>query len=702
MASMGGIRDEERLDLAAVTSRYRRHVGPLLACTAVGAILFGGLTYFLPNRYTAVTEMTYAPQVPPDVSQNSSAVPAPLSDQQRDSRIDAAVQGIQSLPVAVRVVTALKLERDPQLADKAKKYLTGGNVREAVAAALLDSLKVKRVSETPLIDISFTHADPLQAAKISDAFGKAYEDQQSADNTALSQSSSNRMDASMVQMAQQARDADAAVARFKLEHRVEFDPKSPAIGQDIAMLASSLGMAQAQLGEARARASFVRQGGMNDQFATNSPLTPLRDQQAQVSRNLASLQSRYGSMHPKVIEAQKELDSINNQVRSETVRQSDQAYASVRFEEQKVKALSSALAEARNRQINQIAAATQLEGLQRQAETANTLYNNMLSNSTQEVAKRAVLPPDTTITMRASPPMRPSFPILPLNIAIGLILGFAAGIGIAFFRERWSIGIDNNGDIERLLGKTYLNSLPTLASAIDRPNTKDPVEALTAHPLSLYAEAYRSLATNLRMSDQNVKVIAVTSALPKEGKTTTAINMARTQAMAGERVLLMDCDLRRRSVTTLLAPDAKIGLNQVINGTAALEEAISVDSTGLHLLQLAPQSHIGPQPFGTQAFDELMGKLREEYDLIVIDTAPVLAVVDVRLLLPHIDALALLTRWRQTPVRATRAAIHQLETVGGRVDGIALSLVDANAQAHVGYGDASQYYTEMKEYYATA
>lgn len=695
------LRADEKLDFAELTSQYRRHLPTILLSTVAGILLFGGLTYLIPAQYTAVTEMTYAPQTPPDVRANGAGTTASLSDAARDSNIASAVQGIQSLQVAERVVDALQLTHDPILAQKAKKYDTLGNFRDAVATALLDGIKVKRIGETPLIDISYNSKDPLRSAKIADAFGKAFEEQQTSDSQALSQTTSGRIDTSATQLAKQAHDADQAVASFKLQHHMVFDPNSPNIGADIAMVTSSLAVSRSQLAEAQARGNFVQHGGINDLLVGNSPLTPLLAQGAEVSRNLATLQARYGTRHPKVIETQHELDDINNQIAQENHREASDAAAQVRFAAQRVKSLETSLDTSRQLQVGQIVSGTQLEGLQRQADTANLLYNNMLANASQEVAKRVVMPPDTTITMRASPPAQPSFPSLPLDLAMGLVLGLAAGLGIAYVRERWSVGLTNNGDIERMLNQPFFNSLPTLDSALDKPTTRDPVAALVAHPLSLYTEAYRSLATNLRMSGADVKVIAITSALPKEGKTTSAINMARTVAMGGERVVLVDCDLRRRNVSTLLAPGTDKGLVQVVRGEARLEDVIHVDETGLHIVPLAPQSHIGPQPFGTPAFDEMMATLRQEYDVVVLDTAPVLAVVDVRLLLAHIDALGLLARWRKTPVRAIRAAIHQVEAVGGQIAGVALTLVDVNAQSH-GSGDASHYYSEMKEYYDAA
>lgn len=694
---------EVKADLSEFASRYRRHIPLLLASTMVGGVLLGAVSFLVPKSYTATSEMTYAPQPAPDVRGGQSSASQTLSDAARAEKVQAAINSIGSLQVSQRVIDTLKLDRNLDLRKKAEKYSGTGDVKGALAMALLDNLKVRRVGETSLIDISYTAQDPLSAAKVANAFSQAYVDQQAADNQAKSSGSSGRMGTTAAQLAQKAREADAAVARFKLSHNMVFETNSPNIGQDIANISVALADARAQQAEASARRRFVQSGGMNDTVSGNSALTGLRDQHAEVTRNLANLEARYGPRHPKVIEAEQELDAIRGQVSMEVSRQAAVANAQAKFADQRALSLESSLNAARGAQIRQIAAAAELASLQREAETANLLYNNMLASQGQEAASQAVSPPDTTLSSPATPPLRPSSPILPLNIAIGMILGLAVGLGIAYVRERWSIGLKTNDDIGRVLGKNFFNSLPTLASSIENAKTADPVEAITAHPLSLYTEAYRSLAASLRLSKPNVKVIGVTSALPREGKTTCAVNMARTLAMAGERVLLMDCDLRRRNVSTLMTPAAQKGMVQVVRGEAGLKDVIQVDqATGLHILPLAAQSHVGAQPFGTHAFDAMMATLRDNYDVIVMDTAPVLAVVDTRLLLNHIDALGLLACWRQTPIRAIRSAIHQIESSGGEVAGVAMSLVDVNSQAHAGYGDASYYYADMKGYYEAA
>jgi polysaccharide biosynthesis transport protein len=347
-----------------------------------------------------------------------------------------------------------------------------------------------------------------------------------------------------------------------------------------------------------------------------------------------------------------------------------------------------------------------LADLERKASIAREQYQNLLGTRSQETARRALFQPDSRLVSPATPPLSASSPNLMVNIVLGFALGLAIALATAYFRERWSQCLNTIDDIDRLLGVEFLNSVPTLRSSIDAPRTKDPSEAVVLHPLSSYAEAFRSLATTLlyratESGDGRGKVIGITSSLPKEGKTTTSISVARVLALSGKSVAIMDADLRRRSITQALAPEATKGWVEVVEGSATLKDILITDGTGATLIPAAPNAHLAASPFSGPAFEQLMHELRRSFDVIVVDTAPVLAVDDTRVLLGHLDALAMLARWRQTPVKAIRAALHQVRSVGGTVVGVAMTMVDLKNQARSGYGDASDYYADMKEYYAT-
>ena len=198
-----------------------------------------------------------------------------------------------------------------------------------------------------------------------------------------------------------------------------------------------------------------------------------------------------------------------------------------------------------------------------------------------------------------------------------------------------------------------------------------------------------------------MKVIAVTSALPGEGKTTTAVCLARTMVLSGARVALLDCDLRQRSITHAFGPEPSAGLLEVLNGTARLDEALVKDNkTELMWLPLTKSAFTPRDVFGAPAMDRLLEELRGRFDFVILDMAPVLAVADTSVLCPKADAVLMLARWRRTPRRAVLAALRALNPEDTFVAGIALTQVNLREQARAGEGDA-QYYRAYRKYYAS-
>jgi succinoglycan biosynthesis transport protein ExoP len=196
------------------------------------------------------------------------------------------------------------------------------------------------------------------------------------------------------------------------------------------------------------------------------------------------------------------------------------------------------------------------------------------------------------------------------------------------------------------------------------------------------------------------QVIAVTSSLPREGKTTSTMCLAAMASHLGRRVLLVDCDQRRRSVTRALVDKAQVGIAEVLRGTASLDAAIQkAPAKGVDFLpaSLVPAADI--DIFTLDSFPALIATLRQRYDLILLDTAPIRPVADTRLVVPHVDSVLFVARWRSTSRKAVHAALRVLGSIDAVFAGITLSIVDLRKQAKFGYGDASFYYQQYKDYY---
>lgn len=702
MAEATSVRTEERQDLAGLFSRLKRHLPIILACMIGLVVLAYLVSTILPRRYTAAAQMEYAPQ-----EQVAGGPSQSVSDLARDAKIDAEVQTMKSLPVALLVVNQLKLDRDPALAAAAQEFATDSATgKQALAGAVLTNVNAARVGTTSLFEVSYSDKNPLKAMQIANAFTQAFMAVDMKAKTDQYQQVDNQLGGRLDELRRNVERADAEVAAFRVRNNLLGQPDSVTSEQEISTIRSALAQARAEESAARVRSaasgSTIVGGGGNSPYSTQA-LASLRQQRAQSAARVASLQSRYGDRFPALADAKKELAEIDTQLSSEMRDLSRSAGNATQAAGSTASSLQASLNAAELRLAGNVRASVELSDLQRTAQNSRDAYQQLLNTSTQQNAQQSISRPDSRVASPATLPLKPSSPNVPVLLFMGAVLGLAIGLAIAYIRERWVQGLDTVDDIESMLGVDYFNSVPTPASSIEKVRTSDPAEAVLIHPLSAYTEAYRNLATSLSFAAavDGGKILGITSALPKEGKTTTSTSVARVLATGGSRTLLMDTDLRRRSVSVAMAPQAKVGLGEVLAGNARLDDVIlTEEATGLHVLPLAPTISSSPHMFETAEFGELLAGLRTRYDYVVVDTAPVLAVADTRVLAHHFDALALLVRWRYTPARAARAALHQISSVGSGVTGVALTMVNLKTQAQSGYGDPSYYADYMKDYYA--
>lgn len=288
-----------------------------------------------------------------------------------------------------------------------------------------------------------------------------------------------------------------------------------------------------------------------------------------------------------------------------------------------------------------------------------------------------------TIVDPANEPGSPVSPNPQRNIAIGLVLGLLIGAGIAILRETLDTTIRSSKQLEELLDAPILGTIGFDSDAVDTPLVTS---------LDTYAprtEAFRVLRTNLQFvdPDKDHKVFVITSSLPGEGKTTTAVNLALVLAEGGERVVLIEADLRRPKVAEYLRLESSVGLTTVLAGRAELKEVLQ--PTSHPRLTMLASGAIPPNPaelLKSKTMASVLDELRQDFDVVLIDSPPLLPVTDGALLAAHADGALLIVRHGKTTVDQVTAAQDRVESVGAHTAGVILTMVKASATDAYGYG----------------
>jgi len=440
-------------------------------------------------------------------------------------------------------------------------------------------------------------------------------------------------------------------------------------------------------------------GGVGE--ASLSPVIgQMRAQQAGLVGEFAALSSRYGPQHPDVLRAKAQLEAVNRQIAAETQRVLASLEAKARVSQQRLASLSGSLDASRGALAQNNAAMTGLNDLEKRAETSNALYESYLNRYKELTAREGTEQADADMLHRADVPRQPSSPHILINAVLALALGTGLGVAAAFLTEMTFTGLTTGEDIEERLGVRYLCAIPALQS-VARRGERVPASALLEDPRSVFAESFRSLRASIAMNTNEARIIAITSALPEEGKTTTSICLARSMAAAGDRILLIDGDLRRQGVSRFLrGADGRPGLMEVLHGTASLDDALVVDpATGLSILPLSSDKADRSELMTGEEMDRLLATARERFDAVIIDTAPVLPIADARLLLGKADASVFVVRWRKTAEQALRSALRLLPIDRVQLAGVALTRVDMRKQPRFDYGE-SAFYRSYESYYA--
>ncbi len=326
-----------------------------------------------------------------------------------------------------------------------------------------------------------------------------------------------------------------------------------------------------------------------------------------------------------------------------------------------------------------------LQQLTREAEAVRLLYEYFLTRLKETSAQQGIQKADSRILSNAVVPSNAASPKKPLILAMSGILGLMTGVGLVLLREARNTGFRTARDLELHTGYTVLGQIPQIPAR----NRKRVLNYLASKPASAAAEAVRNLRTSVLLSnvDTPPKVILSTSSIPGEGKTTNSLALAQNLIGLGKSVLLIEGDIRRRTFKQYFEDIPSKGLVSVLSGNQTLEEAVfNTPVLGADLLVGEKTSTNAADLFASDKFKELITEARKKYDVVIIDTPPVLVVPDARIIAQIADAVLFTVHWDKTSKHQVDEALRMFHNSNQRITGLVLGQINTKRMKHYGYG----------------
>jgi capsular exopolysaccharide synthesis family protein len=560
--------------------------------------------------------------------------------------------------------------------------------------AFLKTLVVTPELHSSVIDVAVTAKTGARAALLANAVVTNYQRLDLAQQTAAANNVAAWLDMRTGQLRQRWLDAVNTANAFSVSHGLtnagNETTQDPLVDRQVADMAANLGAAQARLAAAQAQADALHDAATHGDA---SALLALPEQPILVAAasSLIQLQStrgqlaaEFGADYPKIKALDRQIAATQAILSRQTTAALGSIGASLVAAKAEVGQLNGTLNQLRAQAGGQSAAQAQFVSLNAEAASARTVYENFLEHSNNLVNRAALLVPPVVFVSHAWAPSEPTFPNKrKLGMAV-LVLALVAGMAAVFTKDFFSEGFEEADDLRAYVKLPLLATIPIVEA-----RNRSIARYILDSPFSRASDAVRGLAATLSLlaaGDGGARCVLVTSAGAHEGKSTLAVWLALTVRQGGKPVLVIDGDHRRGLLMQSPGTPSKRGLTDLLTGSAAPEEVIQTDT--FTKLDFIAAGNAMSGPFGAEEIERLRGvvsALKRSYSLIVIDSPPLLAMIDGLVLSNVADQTVFVCRWQQTSRKAVTASLERLHAYGARISGIVVSMVDANSTLAFGY-----------------
>jgi capsular exopolysaccharide synthesis family protein len=700
----------------------------IIAAVTVAATMLSLIYAFtVTPRYTAESTIrisTYEPVL------SATRVEDVLQDKSRESNyLETQIQEIKSFSLADKVLSSPKV-RDTLVSGRESpsifsKFLSGSSPDEDSGKAeqafdgvteyknplrqiksYLKSVEVKPVRRTSLVIISATAENAVNAALYANSHALSYIDWVREKRMEQQARGLQFLTAQAEELREKVGDLEREMADYAESNSIV------ALNKDENITVQKMSRLNQLLTEATAKRIFDEKAYQGAEASLTKNSAGFDDPSTQVTRSeLAKLDAEYQQLASKFTDSYPKMQQLKAQIErlKESVgSQREQIVAGLKSKYlasvEEEKNLKEELEQQKSQTFELSKREVQYNVLSRELTTSRELLQSVLKQSKETSLAVESNSSNVSIVDYAAIPLRPSFPVKTQMLALGLIAGFLAGVGLAFLLSYIDNSIRTPEDVQRSLRLASLGVIPsfgseylTLDSAAGTEDGKGPISQARnlpmvresqvpimylSSPRSLAAEAYRTIRTGILLSQAGSppRVILVSSAQSSEGKTTTTINLAASLASTGGKVVLIDADLRRPSLIRHFKIDEeRPGLTELLTGLSELEEVVIPDL--MPGVSVIPSGRIPPNPaelLGSNEMVAVLDSLAETYDYVLIDSPPILPVTDSVVLARYVDGVVFVIKGGATPRKVARDAKNRLLDVGARLIGVILNDIDVN------------------------
>jgi succinoglycan biosynthesis transport protein ExoP len=720
-------------EIADLLGIARRHWLFIVAGTILGLVCASIIVAIMPPVYKASSRITFERTMPRYMQTNKVSNEPIIED------YDALGQAyvISSENVLLQVVRSLSLASDPDFAGGGEKHseTLGSRVRDLFRStaeafglseqkaedqsidprkdpekiafdSIVQNLTVSREDVASVMTIAFSWKDPVKAATIANAIVDTYINDSISDKMKSTNVARRVVQERVEELKQQVKDADRALYEYKAANKI--------LGSEFLTLSHGqlnvvqTQMTNAQLAMAEAKGRMDKLASDPDASSNAAPdneiIKKLRAELVDLSIRANDIEKLVGKDHLAAVKVRDRIEELREAIVTEQKRIAgsfgkDYEIARARYDE--LAATASQVISSEGANSNAQARVRELEGA---AETLRTLYNRMLQQFSEmnRAEPQPSITPDVRVLIRATPPSQSEYSkkrslILAGGSALGLLLG--AAIVLA---RNFPFGVFRTSQQVTHATGLSCNVLPEILSTDEQASLRTG-EYVLHWPFSRYAQTLRSIwaTINIAQRESGAKVVCVVSSNPGEGKTTVAINLAAHFALRSTaRVLLIDADFHRQSMTNRIAPDARVGLKEALEKPTALAKfVVRNERLNLDALPCLVRMPNAAELLGAVEMEQLIEVARETYDLVIIEAPPMAAVVDYKMIARHCNGFIFVVEWGKTSQRMVIECLTEASALLDRVLCVVLNKADPAALKSIEYYKGERfhaYYNDQK------